>query len=508
VSGHERVGGDRIIAGRYRLTHVIGFGGNGTVWTAIDDVLRREVAIKDVVPPWLGDHERALVRERTLREARAACRIDHPNVVEIYDVVEQDGRLWIVMQLVRAPSLARVIEENGPCEPSQAAWIGLQVLGALRAAHMHGITHRDVKPSNVLVDGEHAVLTDFGIATIDGEATLTTPNTLLGAPSYIAPERIHGAPATAASDLWSLGATLYAAVEGRPPHMREGLIAILTAVVTDEPDPPVNAGALTPVLEALLCKEPAQRPNAAQAESLLWHVLRDTGGGYDAAAADTAIVDETIDSLLQQILSGPRRLTDLHTATDPRQLVDQDTTSDPLRLLDRRVAANSAPAGRSRRFRGLAGAAAIVLLAILLTGMLVRPALLPGSPVYQPPVGPSDNRSTTSTIEPAEQPVPVGNRARPDHSVQPSPARPSPTQPSPVQPSPVQPPPVQPSPTQPPPAQLSPVQPSPTQPAQPPTTQQPEPVPTGTPAPAPTSEPPPSTPQGPSASTAEVSETT
>jgi eukaryotic-like serine/threonine-protein kinase len=506
MSGHETVGGDRVIAGRYRLTDVIGFGGAGTVWTAIDELLGREVAVKDVVPPWLGNHERALVRERTMREARAACRIDHPNVVEIYDVVEQDGRPWIVMRLVKAPSLARIIEENGPCEPGQAAWIGLQVLGALRAAHKQGITHRDVKPSNVLVDGEHAVLTDFGIATIAGEATLTTPDKLVGAPSYIAPERVRGVVATAASDLWSLGATLYAAVEGRPPHMREGLIALLTAVVIDEPDPPVNAGALGPVLEALLCKEPAQRPNAAQAESLLRHVLRLTDRGHDPAAVD--IVDETNDLLLyQQTMSGPWRLVDRHTAIDPWKRVDQNTTSDSLRSLDSPlsqvlVAADSGngaghmavPAGRRRRFRALGGAVTVALLAILLTGMLVRPALLPGSPTYRPPAELGDNPSTTSTIVPAEQPVQVGNGARSDRSVLPSPVQPSPTQSSPAQPSPTQPAPVQPSPTQP-----------AAEPAQP-TTQQPEPTATGTPAPAPTTEPPPPTTLEPPGSTAEISE--
>ncbi|HET8641561.1 MAG TPA: protein kinase [Pseudonocardiaceae bacterium] len=288
--GTVETGQDRRIADRYRLTGVIGSGGGGTVWTAVDEVLGREVAIKDVVvPPWLGDSERELARERTLREARAACRIDHPNVVDIYDVVEQDGRPWIVMRLLKAPSLAQVVEQDGPCSPQLAARIGLQVLGALRAAHTHGITHRDVKPSNVLVDGDRAVLTDFGIATIDGEASLTSPDALVGAPSYIAPERVRGEPATAASDLWSLGATLYAAVEGRPPHQREGIIAILTAVATDEPDPPRRAGPLTPLLTALLTKEPEKRPSAADVELFLKRIVSLTDAELTAVTGLTGL---------------------------------------------------------------------------------------------------------------------------------------------------------------------------------------------------------------------------
>lgn len=468
MSGHG-TGDDRIIAGRYRLLDVIGSGGAGTVWTAVDEVLGREVAVKDVVPPWLGDHERALVRERTMREARAACRIDHPNVVEIFDVVEQDGRPWIVMQLIKAPSLAQVIEENGPCEPAQVARIGLQVLGALRAAHRHGITHRDVKPSNVLIDGEHAVLTDFGIATIDGESSLTAPDTLVGAPSYIAPERIQGEAATAASDLWSLGATLYAAVEGRPPHLGQGLIAILTAVTTGEPDPPVNAGALAPVLDAMLRKDPAQRPNAAQVERYLRQMVW---------------------------------LNDAEDATaDLGQETDQLMAIGPALEVDRLTQAHTVPGRRGRRFGSLAGAAAIVLLAILLAGMMIRPAWHPGSPVYQLPPGPESNSATTSTTEPAEQLAQVGNMARPGRSGQPPLQQPAAEVPA-AQPAPTQQP--QPSPTHGVPVQPSPVPPV-AEPTHPPTTHNPEPIPTATSAPAPpTSEPPPSVTEGPPVSTAEI----
>ncbi|HET8640731.1 MAG TPA: serine/threonine-protein kinase, partial [Pseudonocardiaceae bacterium] len=258
----------RRIAGRYRLTRLINSGGSGSVWAAVDEVLGREVAIKDVAAsPYLDGPDRRAVPEHTLREARAAGRINHPGVVLVHDVVEHDGRPWIVLQLVDAPSLAALVERDGPLAPHHAAVIGLQLAGALRAAHARGVTHRDVKPSNVLIDGDRVVLTDFGIAMIEGEAALCPPGTLVGAPSYIAPECVRGAPATPASDLWALGATLYAAVEGRAPFHRDDPIAALAATATGEPDPPGRAGVLTALLTRLLHREPGRRPDAAQVEN-------------------------------------------------------------------------------------------------------------------------------------------------------------------------------------------------------------------------------------------------
>ncbi|HET9944901.1 MAG TPA: serine/threonine-protein kinase, partial [Actinomycetes bacterium] len=210
--------------------------------------------------------DRGPVREHTLREARAASKVDHPAVVHVYDVVEEDGRQWIVMQLIKAPSLAELLERNGPCTPQQTARIGLQLLGALTAAHAEGIVHRDVKPSNVLIDGEQAVLTDFGIAAIDGEATPFDDEVVVGSPSYIAPERLRGEPATPASDLWALAATLYATVEGRPPFSRDSALAIMSAVATGEPDPLSRAGILAPLLTRMLHRDPARRPDAAHVE--------------------------------------------------------------------------------------------------------------------------------------------------------------------------------------------------------------------------------------------------
>ena len=283
----------RIVAGRYRLVRELGAGGMGTVWLAADQLLDREVAVKEVSPPAdVTVRERAALRERTLREARTAARLSHPNVVTIYDVVEDGGRPWIVMELVAARSLRDIVAEDGPLSAQHAAEIGIQLLAALGAAHALGIMHRDVKPGNVLIDaGGRAVLADFGIARTQDSPTLTTSGVLVGSPSYIAPERARGEPGGPESDLWSLGATLYAAVEGRPPYDRNGALATLTAVVTEEPDAPRRCGMLWPVISGLLARDPGQRPGPAETGEMLRQVagdgpgLRAAGPGPGPAAA-------------------------------------------------------------------------------------------------------------------------------------------------------------------------------------------------------------------------------
>jgi hypothetical protein len=270
----------RSIADRYRLVTMLGRGGMGAVWKARDELLDRDVAVKEVLlPPELTAGEREVLRQRTLREARTAARLSHPAVVTVFDVVEQDGRPWIVMEFVPSRSLGEVINEDGPLSPERTAEIGLQVLAALRAAHRAGILHRDVKPSNVLLgpDGR-VVLTDFGIATLEGDASITKSGILLGAPAYIAPERARGRPAGPESDLWSLGATLYTAVEGRAPHDKGAPMPTLTAVVTEEPEPARRAGPLLPVLTGLLRKDPAERLGTAEAERLLREAAHAAGG--------------------------------------------------------------------------------------------------------------------------------------------------------------------------------------------------------------------------------------
>ena len=257
----------RVLAGRYRLVSPLGSGGMGAVWLAVDDVLGRQVAVKEFAPPpQVTETEADMLRERTLREAQTAARLSHPNVVRIYDVVQDGSRPWIVMELIRARSLRDITQEDGPLDPEHAARVGLQVLAALIAAHELGILHRDVKPSNVLIDDDgRVVLADFGIARADDSPTLTATGMIVGSPSYISPERARGERGGAGADLWSLGATLYAAVEGRPPYDRPGALATLTAVVTEQPDPPRRAGALWPVISGLLRHDEAERLSAAAA---------------------------------------------------------------------------------------------------------------------------------------------------------------------------------------------------------------------------------------------------
>jgi serine/threonine protein kinase len=257
----------RIVAGRYAVGEVLGRGGMGTVWLATDKVLQRRVALKEITfSIHLTDEERGILRERTMREARAAARLDHPCVTHVFDVVEEDGRPWLVMEHVAARSLQEIVEEQGPLPPPVVARIGLDVLSALEAAHAEGIVHRDVKPANVLVSPDgRARLTDFGIATTTGDSSLTTQGALIGSPSYMAPERAAGGQPGGSVDLWSLGATLYTAVEGRLAFDRGDPVATLMAVATEPPEPARLAGPLTPVLMGLLTKDPAQRATPAQA---------------------------------------------------------------------------------------------------------------------------------------------------------------------------------------------------------------------------------------------------
>ncbi|HSK27335.1 MAG TPA: protein kinase [Jiangellales bacterium] len=264
---------DRVIGGRYRLGAELGRGGMGTVWAARDEVLGRDVAVKEVVaPPSLAEEDRRLLRERTMREARAAARVDSPSAVTVFDVVEEGGRPWVVMELLPARSLADVLRQQGTLSPPRAAAIGLDVLSALTAAHRAGVLHRDVKPSNVMVDDERAVLADFGIATLDGDPSLTSTGMIVGSPSYMAPERARGAGPSPASDLWSLGATLFTAVQGRPPFERDSQLATLAAVVGEDTPAAPAAGPLEPVLRALLAKEPADRPDPARLRAMLEEV--------------------------------------------------------------------------------------------------------------------------------------------------------------------------------------------------------------------------------------------
>ncbi|MDT0398476.1 MULTISPECIES: serine/threonine-protein kinase [Streptomyces] len=268
----DEPGTGRLIAGRYRLLSKLGHGGMGTVWRAKDETVDREVAVKEPrVPDHLPERERSNAFERMRREARAAARLDHPAVVDVHDVAVVDGRPWIVMELVQGRSLGAVLQDEGTLPAREAARVGLEVLGALEAAHAAGILHRDVKPDNVLLGRyDRVVLTDFGIAQIEGETNLTDTGGFVGSPEYIAPERVLGQRPGPASDLWSLGVVLYAATEGVSPFRRSNTPATLQSVLNATPAAPAAAqGPLADVITGLLQKDPARRPNAAQVRAAL-----------------------------------------------------------------------------------------------------------------------------------------------------------------------------------------------------------------------------------------------
>ncbi|GAB2693149.1 serine/threonine-protein kinase [Kitasatospora kifunensis] len=289
MSGHEQAGAAteseqaepiaaaatrRMLAGRYELGDRLGRGGMGTVWRARDLMLDREVAVKELTVDHLPEEDLAILQSRMKQEARAAARIKHAGVITIHDVLEQDGRPWIVMELIDGRSLADVVAQDGPLSPREAAEVGAQVLAALHRGHQLGVLHRDVKPANVLL--EHgtgrAVLLDFGIAKFEGSSELTRPGDLVGSPDYLAPERAQGERPGPASDLWGLGATLYTAVEGQSPFRRYDPLSTLAAVVSEPLPEPRNAGALGPVLAALMTKQAAGRPSADEALQMLREV--------------------------------------------------------------------------------------------------------------------------------------------------------------------------------------------------------------------------------------------
>ncbi|WP_406439601.1 serine/threonine protein kinase [Streptomyces sp. NBC_00631] len=286
--------GLRVIAGRYRLEKRLGRGGMGVVWRATDQLLGRQVAVKELtVDDSLSDDDARLRRERTLREAQAVAQLHHPHIIVVHDVVEDDGRPYIVMELIDGGSLADRIGRRGPVDAGEAARIGIALLSALRTAHEAGVLHRDIKPANVLVEAGsgRVVLTDFGIAQVAGATTLTETGSFVGSPEYTAPERMSGVRTGPASDLWSLGALLCATLSGESPFRRDSLGGILHAVVSDEIRPPVQAEPLLPVVRGLLERDPERRLGAAEAELMLRGFLETgavTGGAGTAQGTGVA----------------------------------------------------------------------------------------------------------------------------------------------------------------------------------------------------------------------------
>ncbi|HZE33937.1 MAG TPA: serine/threonine-protein kinase [Actinoallomurus sp.] len=317
------LGEGSVLGGRYRLVTQIGRGGMGTVWHAYDELLDRDVAVKAMlIASELTTDEYDVLYTRTLREARLAARLSHPGIVTIHDIITEDGRPWIVMELISARSLEEVVQEDGPLEPRRVAEIGLQMVDALAVAHEAGILHRDIKPSNVLVSearSARAVLTDFGVARAQSDATITQAGGLLGSPAYIAPERARGRPAGPSSDLWSLGATLYSAVEGRSPFERPETVASLVAILNDALAPMERAGPLRPVIEGLLRKDPEERLTAEEAADTLGRIIADGAGSpgpLRSGEPDGATV-RPANSETDELLVRPELATPEPVAADP-----------------------------------------------------------------------------------------------------------------------------------------------------------------------------------------------
>jgi eukaryotic-like serine/threonine-protein kinase len=364
------------VAGRYRLGRSVGAGGMGRVWLARDEFLGREVAIKEVALPFgLSDNERLELRQRTLREARAAARMNHPNVVKIYDVVDGDGGPWIVMEYVQSRSLLEILREDGPLPVREVARIGLDLLSALNAANRVGVLHRDIKPGNVLIgENGRVVLTDFGSAIYEGTegAAITQTGVVLGSPQYIAPERARSGVSTAESDLWSLGATLYAAVEGRPPYHRETPMGTLIALATERPDPPVHAGPLKPVVTGLLRKNPRNRMNAEELERRL------------------------------RKIAGERRPVSLPRLPLPRsahagESVNDRSSAPPDRAVGSAPVAESSPAGRRWPSWRWAAAAALVVVLAVAGAVLIQRNESPDRSTGQPPAGRDSTASSAAS---------------------------------------------------------------------------------------------------------------
>lgn len=366
-----------LVAGRYRIVRTLGRGGGGHVWLATDEKLGREVALKRVS----GETDAEVLLTRGFREARTSATLAHEHVVRVYDAFEHEGSPWIVMEYVDGRSLAELTQDGGRLPVQQVAAVGAQMATALAAAHRAGILHRDVKPANVLLAGEggtDAKLTDFGIARADEDPQLTRTGFVSGTAAYFSPELARGDQPTAASDVWALGATLYAAVEGqRPFPERPNAVAQLHTIVNEQVRPPQHAGALAPVLAGMLDPDPAARWDAAHAARELGRVAQQDGTTEAPAAASAAAVPAPRDGDSGHTQAVPQAdPTRTFARTEPRDHQRADPVSPPPTGADepRSSAATHRPSGArrpGRRGRGTWLAWLVAIPLVLLLGWLV-----------------------------------------------------------------------------------------------------------------------------------------
>jgi serine/threonine protein kinase len=349
----------------------------GTVWRAWDERLKRAVAVKEVlVPDGMPPDESERLRERYLREARAAARLRHPAVVGVYDVISEQGRVWIVMELVASRDLAAIIRTDGPLDPVSAAKIGMQLLDALDAAHTAGVLHRDVKPANVLICADNrAVLTDFGVASVTGDASLTRTGQLVGSPAYLAPERVTGGRVGPPTDLWSLGCTLYAAVQGRPPFARDEQFAIIAAITLEPIPEPTGAGPLAPVLYGLLEKDVTERWDSRRTRRALGMIIAGKevdpmpGWGSPSAEPVTMVQNAVIPRQSSPVIAAP---------VEERDTDGGDGALSALMGSRHTVHADIQPAPPKRRSRGR-GVLLTLLILLVIAGVAAG-----GAWVYRP----------------------------------------------------------------------------------------------------------------------------
>jgi serine/threonine protein kinase len=391
VSPQSRIA-HQVVADRYELLEPVGRGGFGVVWRALDTLLERQVAVKEIhIPGFLSEQDRADLRSKVLKEAQAEARLDHPGAVTVYDVIDDDdGHPVIVMELVDAPTLAELVASRGPLPPDEVARIGAQVLEVLVAAHAHGIVHRDVKPANVMVgDAGRVRLGDFGVAAMLDDPTVSTSAAVTGSPAYMAPEQATKKGAVPESDLWSLGATMYFAVEGRPPSDKGAPLPTLTSIVQDPPRPAERAGALAPVLVELLVKDPAARLSEAALRDRLTDVATPTPAPSPSPSptllspAGGFSDDTTVIHLDEPIARAPEPVPDAPPAVPTAPGPPSPPVAPPPAAPPPRPAVAATP-HRPGRGWALVGAVGVVVLALIGIALASRGSKSPSSTAASP----------------------------------------------------------------------------------------------------------------------------